>query len=93
METAVRELKEETGISDIKIDENVTFQESYEFPEEGYINAKTNTYYLGEVTEMTLGEDLDEVDEALWVSFSEAKEILTFDRTKKVIDEIKEYIK
>ena len=79
IETATRELKEETGIENIEISSGKTFQEIYSFEEDGLTHHKTNTYYFGFVKEMIDKQDnLDGVDEARWIKIDEADQLFAF---------------
>ncbi|OGN01681.1 MAG: hypothetical protein A3G51_03065 [Candidatus Yanofskybacteria bacterium RIFCSPLOWO2_12_FULL_43_11b] len=73
IDTATRELFEETGIKDIEIKADISFEEKYDFEKDGILYNKTNTYYPGFVSEMTKGSQLDQIDELKWVKINEAK--------------------
>lgn len=94
MQTAIRELQEETGIreGEIKIQESPVFLEQYSFEQNDVVYDKTNTYYIGFVEIMTVGEDLDEINVAEWVSIKEAKEKLTHEGIIKVVQELETYL-
>lgn len=93
LETAKRELKEETGIGEsIRIEDNPLFHEKYVFEQNGITYHKTNTFYLGYVNEMSVGDHLDEIIEAKWASFTEAKSILSYPETIEVLKEISSYL-
>jgi 8-oxo-dGTP pyrophosphatase MutT (NUDIX family) len=95
MQTAIRELQEETGIEekDIQIQESPTFFELYSFEQNNIIYDKTNTYYIGFVDNMTVGENLDQIIKAEWVSLQDAKNKLTHKEIVKVVNELEEYLK
>src|SRR3989344_7062868 len=63
IDTAKRELSEETGLKDVQIKMEPTLEERYDFEQDGIQYSKTNTYYLGFVNEMTEENQLDEIDE------------------------------
>ncbi|MFZ3020041.1 MAG: NUDIX domain-containing protein [Minisyncoccia bacterium] len=92
IETAKRELMEETGIVNVDIREDKTFLEKYPFEREGTMYNKTNLYYLGFVNEMLIGEYSDEIAEVKWVSFDEAKEVLTHQTAKDVMSEVEKFL-
>lgn len=77
IDTARRELNEETGIRDIEIKTGISFEEKYDFEQDGIVYSKTNTYYPGFVIEMTEGKQLDGIDELKWEKINEAQNILT----------------
>ena len=88
IDTATRELLEETGIKDINIKTDVAFEEKYDFEKDGILYSKTNTYYPGFVSEMTEGDKLDQIDELKWVKIDEAKNTLTHQSAVNVVDKL-----
>lgn len=92
LETAVRELEEETGITEIKIKESITFKESYVFEQNKKSYNKTNTYFIGFVSKMDLNNNLDEIDEIKWVEIDKAKDILTYQSSADTINSLYEYL-
>jgi bis(5'-nucleosidyl)-tetraphosphatase len=58
--TAVRELDEETGITEFQIIEEKTLTEKYSFEQDGVTYQKENTYWLGRVPQMN--EKPSEID-------------------------------
>lgn len=93
IQTAKRELREETGISAVEIPEEPTFSERYSFEENGIKYEKTNLYYICFVNEMIIGNNLDNIDEARWVSFDEARKVLIHEAVINVTKELEKYIK
>ena len=93
-QTANRELQEETGIEekDIQIQKDPVFLEQYSFTQDEIVYDKTNTYCIGFVDTMIVGEDLDEISVAEWVSLEEAKEKLTHKEIIKVVEELETYL-
>jgi len=93
MQTAIRELQEETGIEekDIRIQNETVFIQQYSFEKDGVTYDKTNTYYAGFVTDMTIGNNLDEITEARWVSIDQAKELFN-GKAMALADEVGEYL-
>lgn len=94
METALREMEEETGIikEQIKIEATPIFTEKYSFEQNSIIYNKTNTYYIAHVNEMFIGKNLDEISEARWVSINEAKDIITHTGALNLIQDIENYL-
>ena len=99
METAQREFHEETGIAQINIDPNAMFTEEYSFRQFGgnVLNAvnKKVTYFLGWVNET--GDNQwsahDEgVTQGKWVSFEEAKKMITFEEARAILNDVKAYL-
>ncbi|MCB9815223.1 NUDIX domain-containing protein [Candidatus Nomurabacteria bacterium] len=92
-ETAVRELKEETGMTPEKLIEYPTFKLKYKFMYEGVQINKSVIYYVGIIKggEYVLQED--EVVEAGWYSLEEASLKLDYNNAKKMFKKAKEFIK
>jgi 8-oxo-dGTP pyrophosphatase MutT (NUDIX family) len=86
-------LFEETGIKDIEIKEEVTFEERYDFEQNGIAYNKINTYYLGFVDKMLEGNQLDEIDELKWVKIDEAQNTLSHQSAIDVIKKLSEFLK
>jgi bis(5'-nucleosidyl)-tetraphosphatase len=93
MQTAVRELYEETGIQekDIRIQNDPVFIEQYSFEKDGIIYDKTNTYHVGYVDEMTIGKDLDEITAAQWLLIEETKKIFKYPAVIEIANQLEEH--
>jgi len=90
-ETLKRELKEETGVEEIKIipgfeeKEEYIFRDIYKKQENTPLVKKEVTYYLVE----TPSEEVKLSDEHMsyqWLKFEEAKKILRFKQAKEIIE-------
>ena len=92
IQTAQRELFEETGIKDVHIDQKHKFSENYSFEMAGINYNKTNIYYTCFVDTMIKRSNLDEIDETKWVSVEDAKKILTHDSAISVISRLENYL-
>jgi dATP pyrophosphohydrolase len=90
-ETALRELKEETGIEKVVLTDT-TFQEEYSFENDGTNYHKINTYFVGFVDNMTSSDDLDEINECKWVTFDDAVDLLTHESAKKIVRDVASYV-
>ena|SRR3989338_5660698 len=88
VDTARRELFEETGIRNVEIKEEVTFEEKYDFEQDGILYNKTNTFYPGFVSEMTEGGQLDGIDELRWVRINEVKNVLTYQSAIDIVGKL-----
>lgn len=93
IDTAKRELSEETGIGDIDIKLEPTLKEKYDFEQNGTVYNKTNTYYLGFVSEMTESNQLDEIDELKWVKIDKVQNTLTHQSAINVVKKLAELLK
>lgn len=91
-ETARRELSEESGIKEISIPDKKLFSESYSFHENDVLIHKTNTYFVGYVTDTTVTIQKEEVLEFRWVTRDEGME-LVWPECRKIIEEVTLYLK
>lgn len=87
IQTALRELKEETGLTLESYDETSSVSTSYTFTRQGVSVEKTSTYFIGFVVDRTFTIQHEEVKEAGWFSLSEAREKLTFPDYKILLDD------
>ena len=83
LQTAIRELKEETGVT---VDYVPDFREQieYKLPKTDNI-MKQSVYFLGKCTSDNIVCQETEVSAAKFVSFEDALKILTFDETKNIL--------
>jgi len=86
-DTARRELFEETQVRLVNLDTAHPFVIEYNFAHKGVLVKKLVTFYPGEAdtTEFTLQEE--EVRSAGWFTYSKARERVTFENTKQILDE------
>lgn len=90
-QTAIRELKEETGLHVIDLLPLNPLEESYVFTEEGKEIEKTVTYFFAKVGgELKLQQE--EILEAGWYPFEQAKERITFAEGRALCDLAKEAV-
>ena len=88
-ETAIREVKEETGI-DIEVDTNYRYTTSYS-PMEGVM--KEVVFFLGKVLGGELKPQEKEVSKVDFISFTEAENSLTHEDTKEILRQVLRDIK
>lgn len=82
-DTAIRELKEETGV-EVNIIPDFRWQIEYPLPHNS--NAiKQSVYFLGECISEKITVQESEVAYAAFVPYSEAVGMLTFDETRKIL--------
>ncbi|HBL00046.1 MAG TPA: NUDIX hydrolase [Microcoleaceae bacterium UBA10368] len=92
IETAKRELEEETGIRDCEVLEEPSFVEHYSFVKEGEPIEKTVTYFLAFVNSMEVQLQAEEIQNSAWICFEEAVKLITFDANRQVLREVKAYL-
>jgi 8-oxo-dGTP pyrophosphatase MutT (NUDIX family) len=91
LETAKRELFEETGIKECKILDMPFIEEKYTFELKDKIYDKTNYYYIGIVTDKktdTPREFRYEIEDMRWLSYSEAMKLITFRTAKEILKQV-----
>ncbi|QQE13285.1 NUDIX domain-containing protein [Planctomycetota bacterium] len=100
LETAKRELAEETGICDVDIDEEKIFEEYYEYiSKKGKLIRKTVTYYVGVVHEKHVTSqggavEIQEAEllDAQWGDEDWVRERMTFREGVALFDEVFAYL-
>ncbi len=95
LDTAKRELYEETGIDKCSISENISFEERYDFEEDNQIIEKTVIYFLGFVgkPEINTPEKFkSEILDTKWLTYNEALKLLTHRKTKDILRKVKDYL-
>jgi bis(5'-nucleosidyl)-tetraphosphatase len=82
-ETAIRELKEETGLDIVSFLDIPQLEEKYRFRAKGRLIDKTVTYFTAEV-EGVICVQQEEIIDFKWSPLPEAEKYATFPATKKV---------
>lgn len=89
VQTAVREIKEETNL-DVEIDESKRFVEHYS-PEEGV--EKDVVFFVAQKTGGEIKVQEEEVKDTKWLLPHDAMEILTYDSSKRILQNVLNTIK
>lgn len=94
LETARRELAEETGISDVEIDREHPFKEHYTFTKrDGTQVSKRVVYFLGQVAaNQAIVLQKTEVSDHAWGSSSQTLKRMSFDEGRALLDEVLAYL-
>lgn len=87
-ETALRELKEETGLEVLHFLDYPPITESYQLTRNGLLTDKTVTYFLAEVCSSPICLQQEELLDYKWVSVESAGEKVTFQEAKAVCQKI-----
>jgi bis(5'-nucleosidyl)-tetraphosphatase len=87
-ETAVREVCEETGLQ-VNLIDGFRISVSYS-PKEGIM--KEVIFFLAKAQEQTVHIQLDELKDYKWTSFESAKQILSYESSKEVLEQAYEFI-
>ena len=92
-ETAVREVKEETGLDVVLYDEFRTVDE-HTLAREGRPNdKKMNVYFLAEYRDQKLVPQKSEVSEIVLMDYNEAMESFRYEESKRELTEAENYLK
>jgi len=91
-QTALRELKEETGMRVESLIKNKAFTLNYDFYFDGVKIEKTVKYFVGEVTNGDYKLQEEEVKEAGWYALEDVSGRLDYQGTKQMFLEAKKFI-
>lgn len=91
-ETALRELKEETGLVPATLIDAPTFDLRYSFDFSGDRIEKTVVFFIGVIAEFEIILDPDEVKEASWYPLEIAATRLDYQDTKSLFLKAKDFI-
>jgi len=91
-ETALRELKEEAGFVPEILETERTFDQKYFFMHDGQQIEKYVSYFIGHIKNEDFSLQPEEVVQAQWCTFPEARILLTHDLAKQLLDEVAEYL-
>ncbi len=91
IQAATRELQEETGLTVAKFLSHVPFVDEYRFVKGNTHISKTVFYYpclsTGDIKLQT-----KEIISGKWCTFEVAKDILTFDESKEILERVREFL-
>ena len=87
-ETALREIYEETGLT---VALTSGFRTSIEYPIKQE-TMKEVVFFLAKVQQETVNIQLEELQDYKWASFKNAREIVTYESSKKVLDEAYKFV-
>ena len=93
LETAQREFEEETGIMQYQVDNSIIFQEEYYPQKDGQIFQKTVSYYPAWVSDKKVVIQESEISDCGWFEYKEAIQKITFAGSKKILREVKKYLR
>lgn len=90
-ETAVREIKEETGLSEFSLLEGFCEAEKYFFRRDGELVNKTSVFYLAQTT----GDEVKVSFEHLgfeWLAYAQTLERLSFKNSKELLTKAEKFL-
>lgn len=91
LEAASRELFEETGLTIKNLLPFEPLTETYYFYENSNKIEKTVTYFTAE-TEGSIHLQKEELQDGRWMTFNDAKMLLTYSEAKKILSQVKHLI-
>ena len=92
IETARRELLEETGISDAYIIQDISFESNYIYSG-GWITRKRKViFFPGFVEKQGIKMQESEIVDYAWVNYQEARELMTYPDMMKMVDKVDNYL-
>ena len=89
---ALRELAEETGITDVDLVTEKVFHESYFFTRDNTKTAKQAHYFIGYIHDTTVVPQEAEIQDYIWLPIESATEKLTFQGVKNVLRNVHTFI-
>ncbi|MFT7645235.1 MAG: bis(5'-nucleosidyl)-tetraphosphatase [Candidatus Paceibacteria bacterium] len=92
-QTALRELKEETGMTPETLLAEPVFNLEYSFVFDGVKINKTVKFLVGIMTDLSFELDGIEVKEAAWYSLEDAAKRLDYQDTKQLFQEVRLFLK
>lgn len=92
IETAIRELYEETNIQSCEIIKNKSFIEHYQWKKESEMCDKKVKFFIGKIEDSTVKISKKEIQNFEWMKFEDAIKRLTHIETKELLKEIYEYL-
>jgi bis(5'-nucleosidyl)-tetraphosphatase len=95
IETALRELSEETGITDVELDTRRVFEERYTKTFRGdarRLVRKTVRYFIGTVGSSRVKVQAEEIKDHRWVTSTEARKLITYSESRKMLEEADRYL-
>ena len=90
-EAALRELKEETNLSVLKFLSEEPLVEKYSFKRNSNQTTKNVYYYLVEVS-YDAKITSDEILDGKWVEISKAKDLITYDASKEIANQVEIFL-
>jgi bis(5'-nucleosidyl)-tetraphosphatase len=90
-QTALREIREETGLTDIHLIPGFQVKNRYSYQKNGRFSDKSVTFFLAETHSREIKLSGEHVDYA-WLPFAEAKARLTFKSEKEVWHSAYDYL-
>jgi 8-oxo-dGTP pyrophosphatase MutT (NUDIX family) len=92
VQTALRELREETGIKTVALADMPPLFEEYTVTVDGEKRLKHVTYFIGYVDDMHVVIQPSEIHTYRWMTYEKALETFTYDTRRETLRTAKQYI-
>lgn len=92
LESALRELKEESGIEDCEVSKLPEILEEYVFEQDGEKWHKVVKYFIAFTKNTNVKIQESEISEYKWATYEEAINTFNYDNNKEVLKKAKEYL-
>ena len=92
IQTARRELREETSINDVMLITSPIFEEHYRVNRKGEAHEKLVRYWVGYVRDLRIRVQESEVKAHKWASLAEARQLITYAQSRNLFDEVIKYL-
>lgn len=93
IQTAEREIREETGIEHISLRPEPRFSQKYTFEDADTVYHKTVTYFLGVTSQHRVMTQPAEIIEYRWVGIEEARSLLVVNgHVNEALEQVREYL-
>jgi tRNA nucleotidyltransferase (CCA-adding enzyme) len=93
IQSALRELREETGITYITFINNISYSDKYSFELDGQKIDKTVKLFVGKVTDPKVTIQEKEIANYKWATYDEALATISFDEPKEFLKDLVNKIK
>lgn len=90
-QTVLREVKEETGIKNLKFKKGFRYVLGYKFRKEGHVVEKTVSFFLAETDKKTIRVSFEHVGYQ-WINYKQALKELLFENDKKMLKAANKFI-
>lgn len=91
-EAALRELEEETGITEIRLLDAPHIEETYTFKRDEVLTRKINQYFVGVTNTEQVLIQAKEISEYKWATYEEACETFTYENPKEILRKAREFL-
>ena len=92
IQTARRELREETGVGDVMLITSPPFEEHYRVNRKGQPREKLVRYWIGYVRDLRVRMQETEVQAYKWATLAEARQLITYTQSRKLLEEVVKYL-